>query len=91
VLPVLYGALPLQNDFLENAPVYRAIFHLFRTNPPVMMNYLNVLLPAFAAVLSPDTPDQLTPDVRAELVELVRHLNQQVPDQIAAAGLAGVA
>ncbi|KIO24659.1 hypothetical protein M407DRAFT_8850 [Tulasnella calospora MUT 4182] len=91
VLPVLYGALPLQNDFLENAPVYRAIFHLFRTSPPVMMNYLNVLLPAFATVLSPDTPDQLTPDVRAELVELIRHLQQQVPDQIAAAGLAGVA
>ncbi|KIO18208.1 hypothetical protein M407DRAFT_226188 [Tulasnella calospora MUT 4182] len=91
VLPVLYGALPLQNDFLENAPVYRAIFHLFRTSPPVMMNYLNVLLPAFATALSPDTPDQLTPDVRAELVELIRHLQQQVPDQIAAAGLAGVA
>ncbi|KAG8950732.1 hypothetical protein FRC04_007151 [Tulasnella sp. 424] len=91
VLPVVYGALPLKNDFLENAPVYRSIFHLFRTNPPIVMNYLQILLPAFAAVLSPETTDQLTPDVRAELVELIRHLQQQVPDQVAAAGLAAVA
>ncbi|KAG8982413.1 hypothetical protein FRB90_006820 [Tulasnella sp. 427] len=90
VLPVLYTALPLRNDFLENAPVYRAIFHLFRNNSQLMMNYLNLLLPAFAAVLSPEEPEQLTPDIRAELVELIRHLNQQVPGQISAAGLTAV-
>ncbi|KAG8895285.1 hypothetical protein FRB99_000665 [Tulasnella sp. 403] len=91
VLPVLYAALPLKNDYLENAPVYRAIFHLFRTNGQVMLNYVDALLPAFAAVLAPGAEDQLTPDVRAELVQLVHLLKDQVPDKIAAVGLANVA
>ncbi|KAH9941479.1 ARM repeat-containing protein [Amylocystis lapponica] len=30
VLPVFFDALPLKNDFLENRPVFQAIFHLFR-------------------------------------------------------------
>ncbi|OBZ65245.1 putative importin subunit beta-4 [Grifola frondosa] len=33
VLPVFFEALPLKNDFLENRPVFRAVFHLFKTNP----------------------------------------------------------
>ena len=55
-----------------------------------MLNYLDILLPAFAAVLVPGGDEQLMPEVRAELVQLVRHLGEQVPDKVAAAGLANI-
>lgn len=88
VLPVLYGALPLKNDYLENAPMYRSIFHLFRTNESLMMNYIDTLIPAFAYVLAPDAEDQLTEEIRAELIQLIQHLKTTVPDKVAP--LAGV-
>jgi len=83
VLPVLYGALPLKNDYLENAPMYRSIFNLFRTNETLMMNYVDILVPAFAAVLAPEPEDQLTDEVRAELLQLLHHLKAKVPAKIA--------
>ncbi|KAG9036319.1 hypothetical protein FRB95_009241 [Tulasnella sp. JGI-2019a] len=88
VVPVLYGALPLKNDYLENTPMYRSIFHLFRTNEALMMNYVDMLVPAFAHVLTPGGEVQLTDDVRAELVQLIQHLKATVPAKVAP--LAGV-
>ncbi|KAK0189123.1 armadillo-type protein [Armillaria mellea] len=75
VLPVWLNALPLKNDFLENRPVFRAIFHLFRTNS----NNLLVVLPP--------QPDQIGDEVRAELIQLISMLNQEDPAKIQAAGL----
>ncbi|TFY80970.1 hypothetical protein EWM64_g3040 [Hericium alpestre] len=88
VLPVLFSALPLKNDFLENRPIFRAIFHLFRTNPQVLLPYVDTLLPVFAHVLDPSGPDQLGDDLRAELIQLVGALNAENPAKIQAAGLA---
>ncbi|KDQ11917.1 hypothetical protein BOTBODRAFT_34989 [Botryobasidium botryosum FD-172 SS1] len=86
VLPVLISALPLKNDYLENRAVYRCIFHLFHTNPPAIMPYVDRLLPAFAYALNPET-DQLGDEVREELIGLVRALNAEMPAKIAENGL----
>ncbi|KAJ3480147.1 hypothetical protein NLI96_g8558 [Meripilus lineatus] len=87
VLPVLFDALPLKNDFLENRPVFRAIFHLFHTNPQVLHPYMDRLLQVFAYVLDPSGPDQVGDEIRGELIGLIGVLNQADPGKVQAAGL----
>ena len=87
VLPVLFGALPLKQDFLENRPVFRAIFHLFRTHTGVLGPYIGQLLPVFGHVLDPSKGDQLGDETRAELLSLVGALNAEDPAKIQNAGL----
>ncbi|KAF7370655.1 Importin N-terminal domain-containing protein [Mycena sanguinolenta] len=87
VLPVLVAALPLRNDLLENRPVFRALFFLFRTNGAALHPYIGNLLPVFAHVLDPDAPDQLGDEIRMELIQLIGALNAQDPGAIQAAGL----
>jgi len=87
VLPVFVAALPLKEDFLENRPVFRALFHLFRTAPQTLGAHLDALLPVFGHVLDPSGPDQLGDEARAELMQLIGYLNTQEPGKIQAAGL----
>ncbi|TIB97245.1 ARM repeat-containing protein [Wallemia mellicola] len=87
VLSVLIGVLPLKNDLLENGPVFRAIFTLFRSNANLIMPELPKLLAVFSYVLDPSLPEQVGQDIKAELVELIKAINQQTPDQVAQAGL----
>ncbi|KAI0774802.1 ARM repeat-containing protein [Trametes elegans] len=87
VLPVFFDALPLRNDYLENRPVFRAIFHLFSTQPAVLAPYLDKLLHVFAFVLDPNGPDQVGDEIRAELIALLGLLNREEPAKVQAAGL----
>ena len=88
VLPILFNALPLKNDFLENRPVFRCIFHLFHTNAPILHPYLDGLLQIFAYVLDPSAPDQVGDEVRKELIGLINLLNREEPAKVqAVAGL----
>ena len=87
VLPVLFGALPLRNDLLENRPVFRAVLYLFQMQPEVLSPYLDGLLRVFTHVLDPSGPDQVGDDVRAGLVGLIGVLNSQNPEKIQHAGL----
>jgi hypothetical protein len=87
VLPVLINALPLRHDFLENPPVFKAIFHLFGTNPQALHPHSDKLLEVFRAVLDPSALDQITDETRAGLVELVGALNKEAPGKVQAAGL----
>ncbi|KAH9931891.1 ARM repeat-containing protein [Fomitopsis serialis] len=58
VLPVFFDALPLKNDYLENRPVFAAIFHLFKTNTAVLHPYLDRLLSVFALSSTPAAPSR---------------------------------
>ena len=87
VLPVFLDALPLRNDYLENRPVFRAIFHLFKTQPAVLHPYLDKLLHVFAFVLDPTGPDQVGDEIRAELIALIGLLSREKPAKVQAAGL----
>jgi len=87
VLPVFFEALPLKHDFMENTPVFEAIFHLFRTNPAVLQPYMDRLLAEFAYVLDPSIPEQVTEEVRRELIGLIQVLNREDPNKVQAAGL----
>ncbi|TIB06359.1 hypothetical protein E3P96_00536 [Wallemia ichthyophaga] len=87
VLSVLISVLPLRNDLLENGPVFRAIFTLFRSNANLIMPELPNLLAVFKHVLDPSLPEQISQEVRLELVELIKAINQQTPEQVAQAGL----
>lgn len=92
VLPVWIQSLPLKNDFQENAPVYRALFHLFRTNGAALQPYMEHLLQVFAYVLDPErAEEQLPEEVRGELIQLVKALNAEMPEKVQAAGLAAFA
>ncbi|KAJ7281608.1 armadillo-type protein [Mycena rebaudengoi] len=87
VLPVFIGALPLRQDPLENRPVFRALFHLFRSNGAALHPYIGNLLPVFAHVLDPNGPDQIGDEIRAELMQLIGALNVEDAGAIQAAGL----
>lgn len=89
VLPTFIETLPLKHDLLENIPVFRALFHLFKHNPQALYPYMDRLLAVFAHVLDPNgTPDQVTDEVRAQLIELVTALSVEDPAKVQAAGLA---
>lgn len=88
VLPVLFGAVPLTQDPLENRPLFRTVFHLFKTQPHVLTPYLDQLLALFAYVLDPAAPDQIGDEVRAELLALLPALYAEAPEKVKAAGLA---
>lgn len=87
VLPVLFGALPLKHDFLENRPTFGAIFLLFNTQPQVLAPYTDKLLQIFAFVLDPSGPDMVGDEIRAQLIQLIGVLNSANPAQVQAAGL----
>ncbi|KZT21128.1 ARM repeat-containing protein [Neolentinus lepideus HHB14362 ss-1] len=87
VLLVLIPALPLRSDPLENRPVFRCIFHLFKTNPQALHPYIDQLLSVFAYVLDPSRPEQIQDEIRAELIELIGALNKENPSKVQAAGL----
>lgn len=87
VLPVVINALPLRHDFLENPPVFKAIFHLFRTNPQALHPYSDKLLVVFRAVLEPSVFDQINDETRAGLIELIGALSKEAPEKVQAAGL----
>lgn len=87
VLPIFIDALPLKNDHLENRPVFRALFHLFRTNGAALYPFMDRLLPVFTHVLGSSGEEQITEDIRTELIHLVALINQEVPEKVQAAGL----
>jgi importin-4 len=87
VLPVLVDALPLKNDYLENRPVFRALFQLFRAYPQTLYPYMDKLLQVFAHVLDPSGPEQIGDETKAELIALIGALNGENPAKVQAAGL----
>lgn len=87
VLPLFTAALPLKNDFLENGPVFRALFLLFKTNGAALYPFVDRLLPAFAHVLDPKNADQVSDEIRGELTHLLELINREEPGKIQAAGL----
>lgn len=87
VLPVFISALPLKNDYLENRPVFRALFHLFRVNGAALYPYMDRLLAVFAHVLDPSAADQVGDEIRAELINLIVAINGEEPAKVQAAGL----
>jgi hypothetical protein len=84
VLPVLIGSLPLKNDYLENRPVFRAIF---RTNPKSLLPFMDQLLAVFVHVLDPNGPEQIGEETAAELIALIDILNAEDPGRFQAARL----
>jgi len=87
VLPVLVESLPLKSDYLENRPVFRALFQLFRSYPQTLYPYMDRLLQVFAHVLDPSGPEQIGDETRAELIALIGALNGEDPAKVQAAGL----
>lgn len=87
VLPVLFDALPLEADPLENRPLFRAIFLLFSQNPNYILTYLDKLIPVFGRVLDPNNPDEIGDENRANLIQLLAQINQHAPGRLQAAGL----
>lgn len=81
------SALPLKNDYLENGPLFRALFHLINTNSPALAPFVDQLLAVFTFVLNPDGPEQIGDETRQGLLEVLVLFNRQMPEKVAAAGL----
>ncbi|PYH92500.1 ARM repeat-containing protein [Aspergillus ellipticus CBS 707.79] len=78
VLPVLVSILPLKNDYEENDPLYRMICQMYKWEDATIRELTPQFLPVFQAVLFGDE-EQLDDERRAELIELVKYLNQMQP------------
>ena len=87
VMPVFLNALPLIHDFLENTAVFRALFHLFRTDTAPLRPHTEQILRLFAHVLDPNNTEQITDAVREELLNLIVALNTENPHAIQEVGL----
>lgn len=88
VLPVLFTAVPLTQDYLENRPLFRMLFNLFRTQPQVLQPYMDQILVLLAHVMEPSADtDQLGDDLRGEVIALINALFRESPDQIRKVGL----
>ncbi|KAI9714166.1 MAG: hypothetical protein M1812_006494 [Candelaria pacifica] len=75
VLPVLAEILPLREDFEENVPIYKMILWLYQTRDATIANCTRDYMSVFAQVLGPPQ-EQLTDEIRAQLVELIKYLNK---------------
>lgn len=78
VLPVVFQRLPLSRDYQENTPLYEMIIKLYKDNNAVVMQLTETLMPVFASVLTAKD-EQLVPDLKVQLLELVRALDVQFP------------
>ncbi|KAH8104158.1 hypothetical protein DFH11DRAFT_197393 [Phellopilus nigrolimitatus] len=67
----------VDNDYVEDRPVFCALFPLFRTQPGVLIRYIDQLLPVFSHVFDPNWPDRLGDETRAGLLNLVGALNAE--------------
>lgn len=77
VLPVFMAALPLKADFEENEPVYQLVFSLIRSQNPWMFNNIATVLRVFTEALARE--GELKDQTRAEMIEVIKALNQQFP------------
>jgi len=78
VLPVFFSVLPLKSDFVENRPVFQAIFLLFSQQHPYVFQNLGPIFKIFSRVLN--DPKQLTDETRAGVISLIRELATQCAD-----------
>ena len=72
VLPIFTAALPLKNDFLENGPVLRTLFLLFKTNGAALYPFVARLLHPFMHLLDPKNTSQLA----MKFVSVPRDINK---------------
>ncbi|KAK0556623.1 hypothetical protein OC846_001068 [Tilletia horrida] len=86
-LPILFSALPLQQDYAEWAPVLTALISLVQSNNAVAVSHLDTILQLFAHVLGSKEEDMITPELRGQCVGFISALASQVPDKVEAAGL----
>lgn len=87
VLPVFMTAVPTKEDPMENRPIFKAVFHLFRTNGPVLLPYLDHILAAFGTVLDPTAADRIGNEVRRDMIQLIQAISLENPEKIQNAGL----
>ncbi|KAG0191532.1 hypothetical protein DFQ28_011649 [Apophysomyces sp. BC1034] len=78
VLPAFIHALPIKMKYTENEVVFDCIIKLIHSNHPVIFTQLPQLVHIFSKVLLDE--QQLSPTIRAQLLELIRALNAQVPE-----------
>ncbi|KAK1471051.1 hypothetical protein CCUS01_06165 [Colletotrichum cuscutae] len=74
VLPALVDALPLQEDYEENAPIYQALYNLYDAQNPTVASLTPKVLPVLQAVLSPPE-EQLEPETRQLCQKLAQALH----------------
>lgn len=77
VLPVLVSLLPLKEDYEENKPIYECIAGLYQAQDKTVHSLTPELIPVFNKVLAPEPADQLEPETRAKVIEVVKYIASQ--------------
>lgn len=93
VLPVFFEALPLKQDFAESAKCFDAVLELIQHQHPLIPAHFDHILAVISHVLQNSPPavaeekSMIPTETREKLITLLRQLNGQVSDQLAARGL----
>ncbi|WFD29053.1 hypothetical protein MSPP1_000057 [Malassezia sp. CBS 17886] len=85
-LPILFAALPLENDHAEWTPVLLCLVHLVRASNAEAAKHLDTILQLFRHVLAGDS-EVLGGMLRGQLCAFIAQLNTQVPDKVSQFGL----
>ncbi|KOS22084.1 putative importin subunit beta-4 [Escovopsis weberi] len=81
-LPSIVATLPLQEEFEENEPIYRAIFTLYDQSNGTVQQLTPQLIGIFEKVLGPPE-GQVEPETRQLLCQLVQMLYKNRPELLA--------
>ncbi|KAE8212878.1 hypothetical protein CF327_g3531 [Tilletia walkeri] len=85
-LPILFAAMPLEEDHAEWAPVLTALISLVQGNNAVALSHLDTILQLFAHVLG-SKEDLISAELRGQCVGFVSAIAAQAPEKVEAAGL----
>jgi uncharacterized membrane protein YccC len=81
-LPAIVAALPLQEEYEENEPIYQAIHTLYDQSNETVQQLTPLLIGVFEKVLSPPQ-EQLEPETRQIISQTVKALYGAKPDLFA--------
>lgn len=84
-LPILFGAMPLEEDMLEWVPILSSLMFLIQSSNQVALSHLDTILQLFAHALGLE--EALEGEFRGQTVAFISGLNVQHSDKIQANGL----
>ncbi|KAK9473547.1 armadillo-type protein [Dipodascopsis tothii] len=85
VLPALVYTLPLKDGCEENDPIFRLIVHLYKINDSTVQGLTERIISVLDQIFSKDSADSRQfefDETKAQVVELLKYINQSSPGAI---------
>lgn len=87
IVPVLLSRLPLEEEFVENTPIFGLIIDLVRSGNPAIMGHIDQVLDIFAKVFVQEAAEEEpfeTDELKAAVIEMLQFIKSKSPESVAA-------